>query len=222
MRPTHMLGVGAAHLWEPDATSRRARSARAPRFEGVVRRAARFGLRVGTLWHMSTLVLTVVGDNRSGLVAAVAEAVGEHGGNWERSELAELAGAFAGIIEVSVADARLDELRGALSALEGLLTITAHAGAGRAADAAPPRRFAFTVLGNDRPGIVREITSTLNAHGLSIDRMSTETRDAAMSGGRLFEAKIAAEAPASVDIDAAQAALERLATEIQVDVSLTA
>ena len=52
--------------------------------------------------------------------------------------------------------------------------------------------------------------------------MSTETRDAAMSGGRLFEATIAARAPASVDIDAAQEAVELLASEIQVDVTLTA
>lgn len=171
---------------------------------------------------MATLVLTVVGDDRAGLVAAVADVVGEHGGNWERSELAELAGAFAGIIEVSVPGARVDDLRAALSRLAGLLTVAAHAGAGAGEDAAAPRSFAFTVLGNDRPGIVREITSTLSAHGLSIDRMSTETRDAAMAGGRLFEATIAAKAPASVDIDAAQAALEHLATEIQVDVSLSA
>jgi len=48
---------------------------------------------------MTTLVLTVVGADRAGLVAAVADVVTEHGGNWENSELAELAGAFAGIIE---------------------------------------------------------------------------------------------------------------------------
>ncbi|SDG42275.1 Glycine cleavage system regulatory protein [Microbacterium pygmaeum] len=175
---------------------------------------------MGTMSLMATLVLTVVGDDRSGLVAAVADVVGSNGGNWERSQLAELAGAFAGIIEVSVPDVRVDELRAALSDLDGLLTITAHPGS-TGADAASPRSFAFTVLGNDRPGIVREITSTLTAHGVSIDRMSTETRDAAMSGGRLFEATIAAKAPASVDVDAAQAALEELAAEIQVDVTLS-
>lgn len=176
---------------------------------------------------MATLVLTVVGDDRSGLVATVADVVGAHGGNWERSQLAELAGAFAGIIEVSVPDVHVEGLRAALADLDGLLTVAVHHGSPAAegaagTDAAAPRQFAFTVLGNDRPGIVREITSTLTAHGLSIERMSTETRDAAMSGGRLFEATIAAKAPASVDIDAAQEAVELLASEIQVDVTLTA
>jgi glycine cleavage system regulatory protein len=169
---------------------------------------------------MTTLVLTVVGADRAGLVAAVADAVGAHGGNWENSELAELAGAFAGIIEVSVAPDRVEELRTALDGLDGLLTITVHAGEAVRTDAAAARSFSFRVLGNDHPGIVREISSTLSAHGLSIERMSSETRDAAMAGGRLFEAMIVATVPASVDVDAVQAALEQLAAEIQVDVTL--
>ena len=82
---------------------------------------------VATLWHMRTLVLTVVGADRAGLVAAVADVVDAHGGNWENSELAELAGAFAGIIEVAVPADRVDELRAALSGLDGLLTISVHA-----------------------------------------------------------------------------------------------
>ena len=171
---------------------------------------------------MTTLVLTVVGADRAGLVAAVADVVGAHGGNWENSELAELAGAFAGIIEVSVAPDRVEELRTALAALEGLLTITVHASDAPKADAGAARRFSFRVLGNDHPGIVREISSTLSALGLSIERMSSETRDAAMAGGRLFEATIEATVPASVDVDSVQSALEQLAAEIQVDVTLDA
>ena len=179
------------------------------------------GAFIATLKPMTTLVLTVVGADRAGLVAAVADVVDAHGGNWENSQLAELAGAFAGIIEISVTPGRVDELRAALDGLVGLLTVVSHEGASRA-DAASPRRFAFRVLGNDHPGIVREISSTLRAQGLSIERMTTETRDAAMSGGRLFEATIAAKVPASVDIDAVQAALEDLAAEIRVDVTLEA
>lgn len=171
---------------------------------------------------MTTLVLTVVGADRAGLVAAVADAVDAHGGNWENSELAELAGAFAGIIEVSVAPDRVGRLREALAGLDGLLTITVHAGEGTKADAEAPRRFSFRVLGNDHPGIVREVSSTLSANGLSIERMSSETRDAAMAGGRLFEATIVASVPASVDVEAVQSALEQLAAEIQVDVALGA
>ncbi|KRA24978.1 amino acid-binding ACT protein [Microbacterium sp. Root61] len=166
---------------------------------------------------MTTLVLTVVGDDRAGLVAAVANVVDAHGGNWENSQLAELSGAFAGIIEVSAPAARIDALRAALAEIDGLLTAAVHA---TARDAETSRRFSFQVLGNDHPGIVREVASTLTAHGLSVERMTTEMRDAAMAGGRLFEATIVAKVPASVDVDALKAELERLAAEIQVDVTL--
>lgn len=169
---------------------------------------------------MTTLVLTVVGDDRQGLVAAVADVVDAHGGNWENSQLAELAGAFAGIIEISVADDRVDSLRSALSGLDGLLTVAVHPGSAAANGDDAGRPFGFRVLGNDRPGIVREVSSTLSAQGVGIERMTTEIRDAAMSGGRLFEATIAARVPDAVDIDAVQAALERLAAEIQVDVTV--
>ena len=50
---------------------------------------------------MATLVLTLIGDDRAGLVNAVAEVVARHGGNWERSQMAELAGKFAGIVLVT-------------------------------------------------------------------------------------------------------------------------
>lgn len=171
---------------------------------------------------MTTLVLTVVGADREGLVAAVADIVDAYGGNWENSQLAELAGAFAGIIEVSIAAERVDDLRDALTDLEGLLTVVAHEGDASRVDAAAARHFSFRVLGNDHPGIVRDVSATLRQHGLSIERMTTETRDAAMSGGRLFEATIAAKVPASVSIEDVTAALEALAAEIHVDVTLEA
>jgi glycine cleavage system regulatory protein len=169
---------------------------------------------------MTTLVLTVVGDDRHGLVQAVADIVDAHGGNWENSELAELAGAFAGIVEVSVPAAREVELRAALAALEGMLSVTVHASTAEAPPAS--RRLAIHVLGNDRAGIVREVSAAVAGHTLSIERMTTETKDAAMAGGRLFEATIVAAVPASADLDAVRGAIEALATDIQVDVALEA
>ena len=167
-----------------------------------------------------TLLLTVIGDDRAGLVKALADTVGEHGGNWERSRLAELAGKFAGIVEVSVPDEQADELRAALAGHAGLLEIDVHEGRAEEADAGPVVRL--EVLGNDRPGIVREVSGALAAHGLSVDELSTENRDAPMAGGQLFEAKITAHAPPGTDLAAVRAALEALAQEIQVDVTVDA
>jgi len=168
---------------------------------------------------MNTLVLTVVGHDRAGLVADVADVVAAHGGNWEDSSLAELAGAFAGIIQVSVPAGRAQELREALRELNGLIAVSVPAfGGGGARDG---ERVSFDVLGNDRPGIVKELGATLAALGVSVERMTTQTRDAAMTGGRLFAATVLATLPADRAIDEVVAGLERLATEIQVDVTVT-
>jgi glycine cleavage system regulatory protein len=115
---------------------------------------------------VANLVLTVVGDDRAGLVAVLATVVSSHGGNWEQSRLAELAGTFAGIVEVSVPDARSAELIEALNELDGLLKITTHPGSEAAAPAW--RSLELNVLGNDHPGIVRDVTDVLNQHRLSI------------------------------------------------------
>src|SRR3954451_4086859 len=107
----------------------------------------------------TTLILTVAGSDRPGLVAAVADVVDAHGGNWENSQLAELAGVFAGVIQVSVPDEREGELESALRALDGLLTIAVHAGADAQPVTAQP--ITLQILGNDRPGIVREVSAVL-------------------------------------------------------------
>jgi glycine cleavage system regulatory protein len=168
---------------------------------------------------VKTLVLTVIGSDRAGLVETVARIVDELGGNWENSQLAELAGTFAGVIEVAVPEARVDDLQAALSAIDELLTVTVRAAA--QPDPAPRRHVTFTVLGNDHPGIVRDISAALRAHDVSIDHLTTQTRDAAMAGGRLFEATIVARMPTSIALDTVRAELERLAAEIQVDIALT-
>ena len=49
---------------------------------------------------MIELVLTIIGRDRAGVVAALADVVRFHDGNWKRSELAEIAGVFAGNLDV--------------------------------------------------------------------------------------------------------------------------
>ena len=167
---------------------------------------------------MTTLILTVAGSDRPGLVAAVADVVDAHGGNWESSQLGELAGVFAGVIQLSVPTERATGLQEALGSLDGLLTVSVHTGADAAQS--PERPITLQVLGNDRPGIVREISAVLQGHGVSIEKIGTETRDAAMAGGRLFDASVTATIPASADLAALRADLERLTSELQVDITL--
>ncbi|MDN5798089.1 MAG: ACT domain-containing protein [Intrasporangium sp.] len=172
---------------------------------------------------MPKLVLTVIGDDRAGLVEALSQVVTDHAGNWEDSQMAELAGKFAGIVVVTVPKAEAEALTDALRGLDGLLEVSAHPGAEaeQAEPAEGAERLTIDVLGNDRPGIVHDVSAVLAEAGLSIERMSTESRDAPMAGGRLFEAHVVVRVPSSVDLAAVRAGLERLATELLVDIEVT-
>jgi glycine cleavage system regulatory protein len=170
----------------------------------------------------TTLVLTVIGNDRAGLVKALADVIEQGGGNWERSHLSELAGKFAGIVTVTVAPDRADALRSALAPLEGLLEVAVHDGAATdtAGTADVRRELRIELLGNDRPGIVGAVSGVLARHHLSVADLQSLTRDAPMAGGRLFEASALVTVPAEVDLDALRTDLEQLASEIQVDLTL--
>lgn len=166
---------------------------------------------------MTNLVLTVVGDDRPGLVSALSESVAARGGNWLTSELARLGGKFAGVVLVQVDDAQVDALTSAVQSL-GVLEVSVS----RAGDDGVPggTRWSLEVVGNDRPGIVREITSALARSGVSIERLETGTREAPMTGGVLFEARAVLTAPEGADQTEVAHLLEEIAQELMVDVEL--
>ncbi len=169
------------------------------------------------------LVLTAIGDDRAGLVSALADVITSHGGNWEASQMAELAGKFAGIVVVSVPSERADALVEALRTLNGLLEVSAYEGADEdTGEAADWNLMTLDILGNDHPGIVHEISSVLSARGLSIDTMTTSTREAPMAGGVLFEAHLDVRVPPNIQLADVRADLEHVAAELFVEMSIDA
>lgn len=172
---------------------------------------------------MTRLVLSVVGDDRPGLVHALSDVIVGHGGNWEECELADVEGQFAGLVVVSVPDAQTEDFTGALDGIGQILQVTLHAARGdvaRPANVPLPQGLSLHVLGDDRPGIVHEIADALVRLGASITRMETRTRNAPESGGELFEADVHVVLPRDTDPEAARSALESLAEEIMVDISI--
>jgi glycine cleavage system regulatory protein len=169
---------------------------------------------------MASLVLTILGEDRPGLVSAVSAPISAHGGSWERSEMSRLAGKFAGIVVVSVPADRLDDLVAELTALEtqGLQVIV------EPTDEPAPHlfeRLELELLGADHPGIVAEISAVLAEAQISIEELSTDVRDAPMAGGTLFEARAVLSAPLGGDTEALRSVLEALANELMVEIRLS-
>ncbi len=174
---------------------------------------------------LATLVMTVIGADRPGLVQLVASRVADHGGNWLESRMCRLGGQFAGILRVEVAKERRDELVNALRTLEvdGLRVIMHADGdvfAPGPAASAGGSLVTMELVGNDRPGILRSVSGVFAAHGVNVEELASERVNAPMDGGVLFQAKATVFVPGNVKLSAVRADLEKLASDLMVDVKL--
>jgi glycine cleavage system regulatory protein len=169
---------------------------------------------------VATFILTVVGDDRPGLVADVSAPITAHGASWERSQMSRLAGKFAGIVLVQVADKRLDALMADLALLEaeGLQVVIERT---HETEESESQRLRLELLGDDHPGIVAEISAALATRQVSIEELNTDVREAPMAGGMLFEAQAVLNAPQSASTDELRSMLEGLAQELMVEIRLS-
>lgn len=163
-----------------------------------------------------SLVLTVIGPDRTGLVEALAERVSKVGGNWEGARMAQLAGQFAGILLVTIEAGRADELVAALETLDGTLQVTAHR-AGAAAPGRDARRWTLRITGDDRVGIVRDVARILAGRGVNVEELESEVTSAPMSGEPLFSARAVLQVPPQVALSDLRAGLEAIGSELMVD-----
>jgi glycine cleavage system regulatory protein len=168
---------------------------------------------------MADLVLTLIGRDRPGLVEALAQRVTASGGNWLESRMAHLAGHFAGLLHVEVADDRVAALEAALGDLESVgLRVVVHGGDARAAER--PRTMRLEATGQDHPGIVRDISQVLVRHRVNIAELTTDRLSAPMAGGPLFVARARLEVPAGLDTERLRQDLETIAHDLMVDLAL--
>ena len=148
-----------------------------------------------------SLVLTVIGQDRPGLVEAISQSVASHKGSWQESRMARLSGQFAGILRVSVSERRADALSAALTSLEthGLQVAVARSDA--EPDAADARQLRLELLGSDRPGIIRDISEALADRAINFDELRTEVVSAPMSGELLFRASAELRIPWDLELE---------------------
>jgi glycine cleavage system regulatory protein len=169
---------------------------------------------------LASLVVTVIGPDRPGLVSELSDRGKAHGASWAESRMQSLAGQFAGIVRFEVDAAQAEPLARALAGLEALglrVVIARGEGTPPAPDA---RMLKLELVGNDRPGIVRDISRVLAGCGVSIVELDTEIVSGAMSGGDLFQARALLQVPAALATDELRQMLEALANELMVDVAL--
>ena len=135
---------------------------------------------------MDHLVLTVIAPDKAGQVERIAQCIADHSGNWLESRMSRMAGQFAGILRVAVPAENYAELVASLQGLAryDIRVLIAESGIEPSCTWKP---IAMELVGNDRPGIVRDITRLLADLGVNLERFTTEVRPAPMSSEPLLQ-----------------------------------
>jgi glycine cleavage system regulatory protein len=167
------------------------------------------------------MVLSVIGSDRPGLTEALAGAVLSAGGNWLESHLSRLGGLYVGSVLIALDAEKAGDLREAVRAVDaqGLEVRIARA----SEDAGTPgQALRLNIVGQDRPGIVRQVTAVLSGLHVNIEALDTHVRGEPHSGAPLFHMDARLRLPRNLDAAAVQEGLEAISAEIMVDASLTA
>lgn len=168
---------------------------------------------------MASVILSVSGSDRPGLTQALAAAVLSAGGNWLESHLSRLGGLYVGSVLVELAAGDVDALRAAVRAVDaqGLEVRVASA---VEAPGATGEALQFSLVGQDRPGIVRQVTAVLSGLDVNIEAFDTGIRAEPHSGAPLFHMEARLRLPPGREVAEVQAALEAISGEIMVDIAL--
>jgi glycine cleavage system regulatory protein len=169
---------------------------------------------------MALFVLSVVGSDRPGLTRSLAAAVLSAGGNWLESRLSRLGGLYVGSVLVEIPADGAGALRAAVAAVDaaGLEVRLAPADAGEAAPAG--EALDLSLVGQDRPGIVNQVTGVLGELAANIESFETRVSAEPHSGAPLFHLDARLRLPPGLATLAVQDALEAISGEIMVDITL--
>ncbi len=169
----------------------------------------------------TSLVATVIGPDKPGLVGVLSTIVVDHGGNWLESRMAHLAGQFAGIFHVEVNASEAEALTKSLKALSGKgLSVTVHSET-EASSGDDLETICLELVGHDRPGIVSQLSNVLACHAVNVEELTTLRESAPWSGETLFRATASLRLPAGMSLETLQKEVESIASDLMVDISIT-
>lgn len=166
---------------------------------------------------MKPLIFTLLGKDKPGLIDSLAKQVYELGGNWLASSFAHMAGNFTGFVQIELPG---DNHEALIEAFSNHPDLQIHLVSGNDGEGAQTQSVMIEVMGNDKPGIVQELTSVLNQFNLNIVKFESSCGSAPNWGSALFKAQATVDVPADFDLSTLREALEEIANDLIVDIDL--
>jgi glycine cleavage system regulatory protein len=166
------------------------------------------------------LVLTIIADDKPGIVETLAATIADQNGNWLESRMSHMAGKFAGILRISIAAEEANSLQIKLSELatQGInvgVEVSAEAG-----DSIATKDLTLNLVGNDRPGIVKEVSQAVAKMGVNVLELTPNCESAPMSADVLFKTEAHLRVPQGFDADVLTDALEAISNDLMVEINL--
>lgn len=169
----------------------------------------------------SSLIITILGPDQPGLVSSLSEALENHKASWSESRMAHLAGKFAGILQVSLPEENIGQLTVALDQLQTnnlkILIETTDA----SEKPSITKTLKIEILCQDRIGIISDVTEVLTKLNVNIEELDSTVKEASMSGGMLFSAKLRLGLPENINAEAVEDALEEMSDQLMIDIKLS-
>lgn len=167
-------------------------------------------------------VISVLGQDRPGLVNEVSELVLACGGNVEDSRMSALRGTFAVLMLVTGSEESMAALDDKLAPFaESRGWSAAIRDTGGALEPADMTRFQLEVTGIDYPGIVRLVARALTAMETNIVSMETRLVPGPMSGAATFQLVAVVDAPPAARASSIEDVLSKLCEEENLDLKVS-
>ncbi len=164
------------------------------------------------------IIFTVVTSDKPGIVETISNIIKKKGGNWLDSRMSQLAGEFAGIVHVEIDSDNAFELEKELLTLKELdITINIRHSANQKKDH-NYELHQIEFIGNDRAGIVAEVSKLFSEKNINILEFDTQITEASMAGGFLFRADAVIGVNKGTKLDELKDNLHDLADELTLDI----
>lgn len=169
------------------------------------------------------LIISVITQDRPGIVREISDAVNEAGCNIEDSSMMVLGGSFAILMMVSGDDACIASLKQKEQALsDSFGTLVQMQLATDREQQAPGQPYVIEVVSLDHPGIVRELSEFVAHRNINIETLDTETYAAAHTGSTMFRLEMTVNIPAEVKLSAFKHELIDFCDQKNLDVTVEA
>jgi glycine cleavage system regulatory protein len=166
---------------------------------------------------MKPMIFTLVGRDKPGLIESLAQTVFDMGGNWLASNFSHMAGHFAGFVQIDLPESKYTQLVDTFSRHSDLQI---HLVQGSAVDASEVATAQIDIMGNDKPGIVQELTSILAQFNINIIKFDSSCGSAPNWGSSMFRACATISMAKDFDLEPLREALEEVANDLMVDIDL--